>query len=81
MSGDQAIALVERWFGHLHFIHLDSGPNHFTHMAQCLEAAGKEGKLVTDAHLAALALDHDAEIHSADQDFRLFPNARWRNPL
>ena len=50
-------------------------------MAQCLEAVGRAGKLVTDAHLAALALDHDAEIHSADQDFRLFPNVRWHNPL
>ena len=81
MPGGQAIALVQGWFEQPHFIHLDSGPDHFIHMAQCLEAAGREGKLVTDAHLAALALDHDAEIHSADRDFRLFPNVRWRNPL
>lgn len=81
MPSGQAIALVQGWFEHTHFIQLDSGSNHFTHMAQCLEAVGRAGKLVTDAHLAALALDHDAEIHSADQDFRLFPNVRWHNPL
>lgn len=47
----------------------------------CLETAGRAGRFVTDAHLAALALDHDADIHSADQDFRIFPNVRWHNPL
>ena len=73
--------LVKEWFEHPHLIRLDSGPDHFAHMGQCLEAAGRAGKLVTDAHLAALALDHDAEIHSADRDFRLFPNVRLRNPL
>ena len=81
MPGSQAVALVQDWFKQPHFIQLDSGPNHFTHMAQCLDAVGKAGKLVTDAHLAALALDYDGEIHTADQDFRLFLNVRWRNPL
>lgn len=81
MPGHQAIALVQEWFRQPHLVQLEAGPNHFTHMARCLDAVGRAGKLVTDAHLAALALDHDAEIHSADQDFRLFPNIRWHNPL
>ena len=81
MQGTEAIAVVRGWFDRPHFVQVDSGPEHFTHMAQCLEAAGRAGKLVTDAHLAALALDHDAEIHSDDRDFRLFPDVRWRNPL
>ena len=81
MTSVQALAVVQEWFDRPHFVQIDSGPGHFIHMAQCLDAAGKAGKLVTDAHLAALALDHDAEIHSDDRDFRLFPNVRWRNPL
>ena len=81
MTSAVAIGLVQGWFGRPHFIRLDSGPDHFTHMARCLEAAGRASKLVTDAHLAALALDHDAEIHSADRDFSLFPNIRLCNPL
>ena len=81
MTSAAAIGLVQGWFEHPHLIRLDSGPDHFAHMGQCLEAAGRAGKLVTDAHLAALALDHDAEIHSADRDFGLFPNVRLRNPL
>jgi uncharacterized protein len=39
------------------------------------------GNLVTDAHLAALALEHGCEFASTDSDFSRFPGLRWRNPL
>jgi predicted nucleic acid-binding protein len=35
---------------------------------------------VSDAHLAALALEHDAEIVSFDRDFGRFAGVRWRLP-
>ena len=38
-------------------------------------------KLVPDAHLAALAIEHGVEIISADTDFARFTEARWRDPL
>jgi len=38
-------------------------------------------KLVPDAHLAALAIEHGAEIISADTDFARFAEVRWRDPL
>ena len=81
MTGAHAIAIVKMWFQHPQVIQLDAGDNHFNHLEQCLDAAGRAGRLVTDAHLAALAMDYDAEIHTADQDFRVFPSVRWRNPL
>ena len=34
-----------------------------------------------DAHLAALAIEHEAEVHTNDMDFSRFPELRWRNPL
>jgi predicted nucleic acid-binding protein len=37
--------------------------------------------LVPDAHLAALALEHDLTLCSSDQDFARFPGLRWENPL
>ena len=37
--------------------------------------------LVTDAYLAALAIDHDCELNSTDEDFMEFTGLRWRNPL
>lgn len=39
------------------------------------------GNLVTDAHLAALAIEHGCELCSTDSDFARFSELRWRNPL
>ncbi len=39
------------------------------------------GNLVTDAQLAALAIEVGAVVQSADSDFARFPEARWNNPL
>ena len=44
--------------------------------------AGPMGpNLVTDAHLAALAIEHQAELHSNDSDFARFSGLTWRNPI
>jgi predicted nucleic acid-binding protein len=39
------------------------------------------GNLVTDAHLAALALQHGRELLSTDAGFARFAKLRWTNPL
>ncbi len=39
------------------------------------------GNLVTDAQLAALAIEHGLPVVSADSDFARFPEIRWENPL
>lgn len=39
------------------------------------------GPLVSDAHLAALALEHGTGIWSTDADFARFPGLRWEDPL
>ena len=40
-----------------------------------------QGNLVSDAHLAALALEHGVGVCSADSDFARFPELDWFNPL
>lgn len=50
-------------------------------MRDLLDPLGTAGNLTTDGHLAALAAEHGAEIHSADTDFARFPGLRWTNPL
>ncbi len=42
---------------------------------------GAAGNLTTDAQLAALAVEHQAELHSSDTDFARFDGLRWHNPL
>jgi len=39
------------------------------------------GNLATDAHLAALAIEHGATLESHDHDFGRFPGLRWEDPL
>ncbi|QSB16103.1 PIN domain-containing protein [Natronosporangium hydrolyticum] len=39
------------------------------------------GNLVSDAHLAALAIEHGLKLYSADSDFARFPKLTWVNPL
>jgi uncharacterized protein len=36
---------------------------------------------VTDAHLAALAIEHNATLYSNDSDFGRFSGLKWVNPL
>lgn len=57
------------------------GPRHAVLLRQLLEPVGGAGNLTSDAHLAALALEHDAELCSADADFSRFAGLRWSNPI
>lgn len=42
---------------------------------------GVEGPLVSDAYVAALAIEHGCELITTDSDFARFPGLRWRHPL
>jgi hypothetical protein len=63
--------------------HHDSsyGPKHFSILRELLMAVGTGGNLTSDAHLAALAIEHGAELCSSDYDFGRFPRLKWSNPL
>lgn len=46
-----------------------------------MQAAGASGRLTTDVHLAALAIEYQAELFSNDSDFSLLPGLLWTDPL
>lgn len=50
-------------------------------MGSLLQSPSMVGNLVTDAHLAALAIEHGLTVCSVDADFARFANVRWFNPL
>ncbi len=77
----RAVDWVQEWFDHSHIVPINPGSQHLSHMRRLLEAVGVGGKLVPDAHLAAIAIEYQAELHSNDADFARFPGLRWRNPL
>ncbi len=58
-----------------------TGEQHGEILFRLLEQLGTAGNLTTDAHLAALAIEYQAELASTDTDFARFPGLRWFNPL
>jgi len=50
-------------------------------LGQLLALPGVRAKLIPDAHLAALAIEHGLTLCSSDGDFARFPGLRWQNPL
>jgi len=57
------------------------GPRHAEIFKRLTVNGGLQGNLVSDAHLAALALEHGVGICSADSDFARFPGLAWVNPV
>lgn len=54
---------------------------HWTVLQTMLRAGHATGNLVSDAHLAALAVEHNCTLCSTDADFGRFPGLKWQNPL
>ena len=78
---NEALDAVDAWLAAPCATVVHPGPRHAVVLRQLLEPLGTGGNLTSDAHLAALALEHDAELCSADADFSRFPGIRWSNPL
>lgn len=81
LSADGAARLVRAWLDVPAVIALEPGTKFPGLFLGYLEELGTAGNLTTDAQLAALAVEHQAELHSNDADFSRFPGLRWRNPL
>ena len=77
----QAVDYVLEWFRFSHVMPINPGADHLVHFRRNLLAAGVGANLVTDCHIAAVAMEYQAEVHSNDLDFSRFPGLRWRNPL
>lgn len=73
----QALDNMNRWLEHDDTVVLQETPRHAGIVGRLLLGAGQAGNLVSDAHLAALAIEHDAELISFDSDFGRFTGLRW----
>ncbi len=76
-----ACSEVRSWLAQPQVIILQPGKRHATIVFDLLERHGAAGNLTTDAHLAALAIEHQCELCSTDGDFGLFPGLHRTNPL
>lgn len=77
----QAAERVQLWLDQTCTRVIPPTQGHWEVLRGLLERGQATGNLVTDAHLAALAIEHGCELCSSDSDFARFPGLRWRNPL
>ncbi|MGH9100530.1 MAG: type II toxin-antitoxin system VapC family toxin [Acidimicrobiales bacterium] len=80
LSVGQGIAVVRALVESGPGVIVEPTPRHLGILCGLLQAAGTGGNLTNDAHLAALALEHDALVVTFDGDFGRFAGVRWREP-
>lgn len=78
---DVSLDVVDGWLAQPNATIVHPTHRHTAVLRDLLTPIGVGGDLVPDAHLAALAMEHDATLHSADSDFARFPALKWYNPL
>ncbi len=81
LSIDAAVGYVESWLGQPNTTLLLPTARHWRMLAKFLRSTGVGANLTTDAHLAALAIEHGCTLCSNDGDFERFEGLRWENPL
>jgi len=72
LTPGRAFDQVEEWLEQSPATIVHPGRRHLAICRELLEAAGTAGNLTTDAHLAALAIEHGAVLASFDGDFHRF---------
>lgn len=80
-SVDEAGQRVEAWLAQPNVRLVHPGHRHADLFFGFLRDAGTGGNLTTDAHLAALAVEHGCVLCSTDADFGRFAGLAWKNPL
>lgn len=81
LSVDAATQLVESWLDQPCVTVINPTERHTAVLRELLLPLGTAGNLTTDAHLAALAIEHGALLCSCDTDFARFQGLRWVDPL
>jgi toxin-antitoxin system PIN domain toxin len=81
LTADDALDLLGGWLARPNTVVVHPTERHPAVLRELLAPLGTAGNLVTDAHLAALAIEHGAELNSCDADFSRFTGLRWTDPL
>jgi len=81
LTTPEAMDLVDGWLAQPCATVVHPTTRHASVLRALLEPFGSAGSLTTDAHLAALAIEHGAELCSSDTDFSRFAGLRWADPL
>jgi toxin-antitoxin system PIN domain toxin len=81
LSTREACEVVQALFDEGGLVVVEPTERHWAVLRSFLEHSGARGNLVSDAHLAALAIEHGATLCTADADFRRFKGLKLELPL
>jgi hypothetical protein len=77
----EAVQRVKSWFEQPCVRIVVPTDAHWEIFQSQIDESGATGNLVSDAHLAALAIEHASALYSTDRDFSRFPSLKWKNPI
>jgi len=80
-SLEEALQFIQKLRSPLHYIPINPGSNHWSIFIKLCEDFKVKGNDISDAYLAAIAIESGSEWISTDHGFSRFPNLRWRHPL
>jgi toxin-antitoxin system PIN domain toxin len=75
-----ALTVMRSWLARPASVVVHPTARHLDVLAGLLVESGTGGNLTTDAHLAALAIEHGATVVTWDGDFDRFVGVRWQRP-
>jgi hypothetical protein len=80
-SSAEAVTIVQQWLDQPNARIVTPSERHWTILKDLIPKGQVRAALMTDAHLAALAIEHGAVLYTNDRDFTRFPGLKWSNPL
>ncbi|HEX3856645.1 MAG TPA: type II toxin-antitoxin system VapC family toxin [Verrucomicrobiae bacterium] len=81
MTLAEAIERVQSWLDQPCVRIIQPTENHWKIFQQMLRVGNATANLVSDAHLAALSVEHNCVLQSCDTDFARFRGLKWCNPI
>jgi toxin-antitoxin system PIN domain toxin len=81
LTGEEAFQILGVLLEHPKVRITEPGPRHAEILKRLVMENQAGGRLLSDAALAALAVEHGATLASTDRDFSRFAELRWVNPL
>lgn len=81
LTGAEACGVISALLAWRNVELVQPGPRHARILEDLIVQRRIHGPMVSDAVLAALAIEHDATLASTDRDFQRFDTLRWINPI
>jgi toxin-antitoxin system PIN domain toxin len=78
---ERALAFVRAVRDQPSAVSVEPGRRHWAIFEELCREIDASGNLIPDAYIAAVAIEHGAELATTDADFARFPRLRCRHPL